>query len=190
MQFTLHFLRICMALKATIYKASMNIADMTRHVYLEQNITFAQHPSETDKRMMLRLLAWALFADENLKFTKGLCEETEPELWIKEYNEDITLWIELGLPDEKRLKKACNQAKNVVLFTYDDNAAEVWKSKNLNKLHPYSNMQIIHINDEILEALADARARTMSIQASIEDDQMWFTVNDTVISVFPEYWKK
>ncbi len=179
-----------MALKATIYKASMNIADMTRHVYLEQNITFAQHPSETDKRMMLRLLAWAIFADENLKFTKGLCENTEPELWIKEYNDDITLWIELGLPDEKRLKKACNQAKNVVLFTYDDNAAEVWKSKNLNKLYSYPHLQIIHINDEILEILATASERTMNIQASIEDDQMWFTVNDVVTLVLPEYWKK
>lgn len=178
-----------MALKATVYKANINVADMSRNVYLDHSVTLAQHPSETEKRMMLRLLAWTMYADERLQFTKGLCVDSEPELWIKNYSDDIELWVELGLPDEKRLKKACTQAKEVVLFTYDDHAAAVWKSQLLNKLHPFKNLTIINIQDEILDAAADASSRTMSIQATMEDGQIWFSVGDKVISILPEVWK-
>ncbi|WP_407333783.1 YaeQ family protein [Enterovibrio sp. 27052020O] len=178
-----------MALKATVYKASINVADMSRGVYLDHAVTLAQHPSETDKRMMLRLLAWTLYADERLQFTKGLCDESEPELWIKNYSDEIELWVELGLPDEKRLKKACSLAKEVVLFTYDDHAARVWKTQMLNKLHPFKNLTIINVMDEVLDAAAASLSRTMSIQATIEDGQVWFSIGDTVVAIQPEIWK-
>lgn len=178
-----------MALKATVYKASMNVADMSRHVYMEQNLTLAKHPSETDIRLMLRLFAWSLYANEKLNFTKGLCDDSEPELWIKNYSDEIELWIDLGLPDEKRIKKACAQSKEVILFTYDDNAAMVWKDQNLHKLHPFKNLTVIHVNDEILSNLAGACTRTMTIQSTIEDQQVWFSVNDLVVSIDIDYWK-
>ncbi|BFO11520.1 hypothetical protein GGER_40300 [Serratia rubidaea] len=94
-----------MALKATIYKATVNIADMDRHFYHDAALTLAQHPSETEQRMMLRLLAWICHADERLTFTKGLSADDEPELWQRNDHNGLELWIELGLPDEKRLKK-------------------------------------------------------------------------------------
>ncbi|KXF83253.1 YaeQ family protein [Enterovibrio coralii] len=178
-----------MALKATVYKASINVADMSRNVYLDQNVTLAQHPSETEQRMMLRILAWTMYADERLQFTKGLCEDSEPELWIKNYSDEIELWVELGLPDEKRLKKACSQSKEVVLFTYGDHAAAAWKASLLNKLHPFKNLTIINIVDEVLDAAAAASSRTMNIQSTIEDGQVWFSVGESVISVLPEVWK-
>ncbi|MEZ8140467.1 YaeQ family protein [Enterovibrio sp. FF113] len=178
-----------MALKATVYKASINVADMSRGVYLDHAVTLAQHPSETNKRMMLRLLAWTLYADERLQFTKGLSDESEPELWIKNYSDEIELWVELGLPDEKRLKKACSLAKDVVLFTYDDHAARVWKTQLLNKLHPFKNLTVINIMDEVLDAAGTSLSRSMSIQATIEDDQVWFSIGDTVVSIQPEIWK-
>lgn len=178
-----------MALKATVYKASINVADMSRNVYLDHAVTLAQHPSETEQRMMLRLLAWTMYADERLQFTKGLCDDSEPELWIKNYSDEIELWVELGLPDEKRLKKACTQAKEVVLFTYDDNAASVWKSQMLNKLFPFRNLTVINIMDEILDAAAAASSRNMNIQATIEDGQIWFSIGDSVIAIQPDVWK-
>ncbi|CZF82125.1 YaeQ protein [Grimontia celer] len=178
-----------MALKATVYKASINVADMSRSVYLDHSVTLAQHPSETEQRMMLRLLAWTMYADERLQFTKGLCEDTEPELWIKNYSDEIELWVELGLPDEKRLKKACTQAKEVVLFTYDDNAASAWKASMLNKLFPFKNLTVINVIDEVLDAAAAASSRTMAIQATIEDGQIWFSVGDSVIAIQPDVWK-
>lgn len=99
-----------MALKATIYKATVNIADMDRHFYYDATLTLAQHPSETPQRMMLRLLAWICHADERLVFTKGLSVEDEPDIWQRNDYNGLEMWIEMGLPDEKRIKKACNQS--------------------------------------------------------------------------------
>lgn len=101
-----------MALKATIHKATVNIADMDRHYYSEANLVLAQHPSETPQRLMLRLLAWLCHADDCLEFTRGLSAEDEPALWLRNDHGEVQWWIELGLPDEKRLRKACQ----VVLY--------------------------------------------------------------------------
>ena len=100
-----------MALKATIYKADLQIADMDRNFYETQNLTIARHPSETDERMMVRVLAFARHAHEALSFTKGLFDTDEPDLWQKDLTGAIELWIEVGQPDDKRLLKACGRAE-------------------------------------------------------------------------------
>jgi uncharacterized protein YaeQ len=115
-----------MALKATIYKATVNVADLDRNQFLDASLTLARHPSETQERMMLRLLAWLKYADERLQFTRGLCADDEPEAWLRNDHLGIDLWIELGLPDERRIKKACTQAAEVALFTYNSRAAQIW----------------------------------------------------------------
>lgn len=94
-----------MALKSTILKAQVSLSDMDRHYYQELSLTIAQHPSENAQRLMVRLLAYLLNADSNLEFTKGLCADDEPEIWRKSLSGEVLLWVELGLPDEKRLKK-------------------------------------------------------------------------------------
>ena len=104
-----------MALKATVHKAHLQIADMDRHYYQDHSLTLAQHPSETDDRLMVRLLAFALNADEHLQFGKGLSDEEEPDAWIADLTGNLDLWIELGQPDEKRIRKACSRAKQVVV---------------------------------------------------------------------------
>ena len=99
-----------MALSATIYKAELNVVDMDRHYYEQHSLTLAQHPSETAERLMLRLLVFALHASETMAFTKGLSTDDEPDLWQKSLSDEIELWVELGLPSEKRLKKACGRS--------------------------------------------------------------------------------
>ena len=123
-----------MAIGSTVYKASLNIADMDRHYYGEHELTVAQHPSETDLRMMVRIAVFAFNADERLEFTKGLCVEDEPELWQKSYGGDIELWIDLGQPDEKRIRKACGRSDEVIIYTYQEKSARDWWKQNENKL--------------------------------------------------------
>ena len=103
-----------MALKATIFKADLQIADMDRGYYQTHALTIARHPSETDQRMMVRILAFALFADERLHFTRGISTDDEPDLWLKGLDEEIELWVDLGQPDLKRIRKACGRARQVV----------------------------------------------------------------------------
>lgn len=177
-----------MALKSTVYKASVNLADMDRSVYLDQSLTLAQHPSETDERMMLRILAWSLNAEEGLEFTKGLCVDDEPEIWKKNYSDEIELWIELGCPDEKWLRKASARSKTVILYTYGDNAAPIWWQQNKSKLSRFENLQVWNISDAVITQLAQMTERTMQIQVTIQDGTAWFTCGEQSAEVRPERW--
>lgn len=179
-----------MALKATVYKAHINVADMDRHVYLDVNHTVACHPSETIQRFMLRILAWGLNADENLKFTKGLCDTDEPDLWIVNYSDEIELWVELGLPDEKRLRKASHKAQNVILFAYDNNAATIWWQQNQNKINTLDNVSVVFINDQTLVELEQVAERSMQLQLTIEGEQAWLSSDKGNVTIIPEWWKR
>lgn len=164
-----------MALKATIYKATLNVADLDRNRFLDTSLTLACHPSETTQRMMLRLLAWIVYADERLSFTRGLCADDEPEIWLRNDHMGIDLWIELGLPDERRLKKACSQSGQVVLFTYNDRAAQIWRQQNQASLSKFANLTIWNLDDEQLAQLSALADRTMSLQATIQDGIIWLS---------------
>lgn len=175
-----------MALKATIFKATLNIADMDRHYYADHHITLARHPSENDERMMSRLLAFVLSASEDLEFTKGLSTDDEPELWRQSLSDEIELWIELGLPDESRLRKACNRSRQVILYTYGGRAVPLWWEKHHNKLTRFDNLTIINLPTAPIEALAAMVERTMSLQCSIQDGEVSIGNEDSLVSITPE----
>ncbi|AKJ43017.1 YaeQ family protein [Pragia fontium] len=178
-----------MALKATIYKATVNVADMDRQVYSDTGLTLAQHPSETEQRMMLRLLAWICHADERLFFTKGLCADDEPELWLRNDHNGIVLWVELGLPDEKRLRKACHQSEQVVLYTYSERAAKVWWQQNQSKLEGHKNLAVYFIDDVQLKQLSSMCQRNMQLQATIQDSAVWLSDSQNNCELTFETWK-
>ncbi|MFI3246511.1 MAG: YaeQ family protein [Ferrimonas sp.] len=179
-----------MALKATVYKARIQLSDMDRHLYLEQPLTMAQHPSETDTRMMLRLLAWSLYANERLVFSKGLCEDDEPELWQKSYSDEIELWIELGTPDETRLRKACGRAQQVVLLAYGDNSVAVWWQKNQGKFSKMRNLTVLQIDDAAAEQLAAMANRTMDLGVTISDGEISVSSELGYVSVTPTWLQR
>ena len=178
-----------MALKATVFKAELSISDMDRHYYQEHQLTLAQHPSETDERMMVRLLAFALNASERLEFTKGLCADDEPELWQKNYSDEIELWIDLGQPDEKRIRKACGRAKRVILYCYNHRSALVWWEQNRNMLQRFDNLKVIKLGEGIAESLAKLVERTMRLQCTIQDGGCWISNNKDTVQVDMTVWK-
>jgi uncharacterized protein YaeQ len=176
-----------MALKATIYKASLGIADMDRNYYADHALTLAQHPSETDERMMIRLLAFALNADDNLTFTRGLSTDDEPELWVKDLTGHITLWIELGLPDEDRIRKASNRADKVIVYAYGGRQARIWWDKHGNKLERYNNVTVINLPEEATAELPSLMERTMTLQVNIQDGDVTLGNENRMLSIRPEY---
>ncbi|WP_019530556.1 YaeQ family protein [Dasania marina] len=177
-----------MAQKATIFKAQLNIADMDRHYYHEHNLTIARHPSETDERMMVRLAAFALNADEQLQLTKGLSNDDEPDLWQKSLSDEIVHWIDLGMPDEKRIRKACGRAQRVTIVCYGGNPAEHWYEKNANALQRCQNLTIINIASEESQALTELTQRTMHLQCNIQDEQLWCSSEQGSVTLTPQYW--
>lgn len=177
-----------MALKATIFKAHLNIADMDRQYYQDHNLTIARHPSETDERMMIRIIAFALKAHEYLELTKGLSTDEEPDLWQKNLSGEISHWIDLGLPEEKRIRKACGRAEQVSIFCYGGNPAEHWFEKAQNNLKRFNNLQIINLAPEETQALTALTQRSMQLQCSIQDEQLWVNSGDQSIAITPQYW--
>jgi len=178
-----------MALKAEIYKAVLQINDSDRQYYNSHSVTTAQHPSETNERMMMRLTAFALFADDNLKFTKGLSAEDEPELWIKNLTDDIELWIDFGQPEERRVKKACGRSKHVVIICYGRTGPPWWE-KNKQKMNCMSNLSVKYFNvsdNDILNSMVD---KNMNLQFSIDAGQIWVSTNEKNIEISVENWKE
>lgn len=176
-----------MAANATIYKASLNIADMDRNYYAEHNFTLAKHPSETDLRLMIRLIAFMLNADENLLFTKGITQDDEPDLWQKALNGDIELWIDLGQPDEKRIRKACGRAKNVIIYTYQEGSALAWWKQMQGSLGRFKNLSVRHLKiDGDIELLAQ---RTMALQCNISDRELSVIGGENSVAAREEIWK-
>ena len=176
-----------MAANATIYKASLNIADMDRNYYAEHNFTLAKHPSETDLRLMVKLVAFMLNADEKLLFTKGITQDDEPDLWQKALNGDIKLWIDLGQPDEKRIRKACGRSQKVIIYMYQEGSALAWWKQMQNSLGRFKNLSVIYLNIEgDIELLAK---RAMTLQCNISDFELTIIDNDNSVSVKEERWK-
>jgi uncharacterized protein YaeQ len=175
-----------MALKATVFKLNLEVADMRRHLYQSYPLTIAQHPSETSRRTMLRLLAFAVNASDSLQFTRGLCVDDEPELWQKSLAGDIELWIELGLPDEKRLKKASRRANRVVLYAYGS-AFSVWWPENRAKLALLNNLDVFYLQETASQSLADLLERNMQLHCSIDDEQIWLSSQSRNIMIELEH---
>lgn len=167
-----------MALKSTIFKTVIQIADMNRQYYADHSLTIARHPSETDRRMMLRLLAFCIHANDAMNFSKGISTDDEPDLWQHELNGEINHWIELGLPDERRMRKACSLAKQVTIYTYTQRSFDVWWPQIESKLSRFNNLSIVNISDEELAALAALAQRSMQLQCTIQDGDIWLSDSD------------
>lgn len=174
-----------MALSATIFKASLQIADLDRHYYQDHALTLARHPSETDERLMVRLLAFALNASESLEFGRGLSADDEPDLWSRDLTGNIRLWIDVGLPDEKAVRKACNRAAAVRIYSYGGQAAAQWR-KQFAVPSRKANLEIFSLDAPATRELAELAQRSMRLQVTIQDGVALVTDGERAVEITPE----
>lgn len=172
-----------MALTSTIYKAELRISDLVRNYYHDHALTLACHPSETAERMMVRLLAFALHAHEALSFANKLITEDEPDLWQKDLTGAIDLWIEVGQPTEKRLRKACGRAKQVVIYCYSGQSAEIWWEQVRSSLERAANLTVIKLPAAQTQALGRMAQRTMQLQCTIQEEQVWMADQEDTVRI-------
>ena len=180
-----------MAIKATIYKATLQIADMDRNVYGEHVLTLPVMPSETEERLMARLLAFALNVPADnlrgtLQFARGMADADEPDLWHTDLSDQLLHWIEVGQPsDERRLAKACGKARRVTLYCYAHSAA-IWYAGIANKITRLRNLEIWQLPSEQSQALAAMAQRSMQLQISIQDGHVYFNDGQRTVEVQPQ----
>jgi len=175
-----------MALKATIFKVELAISDIDRNVYANHTLTLARHPSENDQRMMVRLLAFMLYADDLLAFGKGLSTDEEPDLWQRDLAGVIDLWIVVGQPDERWLRKASGRAAQVVVFSYGGRVAEIWWEQNRATLEKLPNLKVWRLSQPDTLALAALARRAMTLQCLIQDGEMLITGEGGTLRLEPE----
>ncbi len=172
-----------MALKATICKAELGVSDIDRGVYGDFPLTIARHPSETDERMMVRVLAFALNAHERLEFGKGISSEDEPALWRRDLTGSIDQWIDVGLPEERLLRRACGKASDVLLYTYGGRGVDVWWGQNGRDLSKQERLSVIDVPQVASRELALMAARAMALNVTIQDGQIFFADAERVVNV-------
>jgi uncharacterized protein YaeQ len=179
-----------MALKSTIYKAQLQIANMDRQLYADHALTLALHPSETEERLLVRLLAFALNVPHDtkrgaLQFARGLSDSDEPDLWQHDLTGQLVQWIEVGQPDDRRLAKACGRAERVVLYCFGS-AADIWWNGIRNKLTRLSNLSVWQIPSAQAQALAQLATRSMQWQLTIQDGHVWLSAGDHSLELTPQ----
>ena len=178
-----------MAQKATIYKIELSVSDMDRHYYEVHKLTVAKHPSETDERLMVRIVAFALNAHEHLEMTKGLSTDDEPDIWQKSLSGELDVWVALGLPSEKVVRQSCGKAGKVVVYSYGGRTAEMWWDKIKNSTTRFDNLQVVNFSETDTGELAKLASRAMKLQVNIQDGDVMVSVDDSVVYVTPVKWK-
>lgn len=177
-----------MALKSTIYKIDLNIADMDRQYYAQHNLTLAKHPSETDERLMVRLIAFTLYANESLSFGKGLSDDEEPDLWQKDLTGAIQLWMDVGLPTEKDIRKACGRSRQVVVVLYGGRIADMWWQQNSKGLLKLNNLTVINLPET--QALASLAAKSINISCTVQDSEILVSHESGSFNITPVIMKE
>jgi uncharacterized protein YaeQ len=186
-----------MALKSTIFKANLQIADIEHNYYADHALTLARHPSETDERMMVRLVALALHAhqlqsvcngDGTLSFGAGLSDPNEPDAWLRDFTGRTRLWIEVGQPEDKPLLKACSKSDAVVLYCFN-HAAEVWWKTMENKLSRPQNLSVYRIPTAASQALIPLAQRSMQLQATVQEGTLTLGDANHSVDIEPIRWK-
>jgi uncharacterized protein YaeQ len=178
-----------MAQKSTIYKVELSVSDMDRHYYETHKLTVAKHPSETDERLMVRILAFALNASEHLEMTRGISTDDEPDIWQKSLSGELELWVSLGLPSEKIVRQSCGKAKKVIIYSYGGRTAEMWWDKIKNSPTRFDNLRVINLSAEDTGALEKLASRAMKLQVNIQDGEVMLSIDDSMIYVTPAKWK-
>lgn len=178
-----------MAIKSTIYKVELSVSDMDRHYYETHKLTVAKHPSETDERLMVRLLAFALNAEAQLEMTKGLSTDDEPDIWQKSLSDELELWVALGLPSEKVVRQSCAKAARVIVYAYGGRPADVWWDKIKGTTGRFDNLTVVMLPEPETAELAKLAGRSMRVQVNIQDGEVMVSAEDGMVYVTPVEWK-
>lgn len=179
-----------MALKATVHRATLQVSDLDRLYYATHTLTLAQHPSETDARLMVRLLTFGLFAEERLEFGRGISSEGEPDVWLRSLTGDIEHWIELGQPEEADVRRACGRSRRVTVLGYSGRGFGLWWEKNAAGLARCTNLDVVELPAGTAEALAPLLARGMDLQCLVQDGEVQLMGEGGSVSVTPVWHQR
>ena len=178
-----------MAQNATIYKVELSVSDMDRHYYETHKLTVAKHPSETDERLMVRIIAFALNAHENLEMTKGISTDNEPDIWQKSLSGELNVWVALGLPSEKVMRQSCSKTDKVIVYPYGGRTAEIWWERIKDSTNRFDNLHVFGLSEKDTCELAKLASRAMKLQVNIQEGDVMVSAGESIVYLTPLKWK-
>lgn len=178
-----------MALKSTVYKAELQLADLDRQHFADYALTLARHPSETDIRLMVRLLAFALFAGPDLTFGKGLSSDDDAALHEIDPGGVLRTWIEVGQPDESRIRKGANKADRAIVLSYGGRAVDVWWQQTAPLVERFRNLTVLRLSAESAEALGQLAQRNLRLNCTLQEGTIWLASEHTSVEITPQILK-
>jgi len=177
-----------MALKSTIFKAALQLSDLDHHDYRAVDLVLARHPSETDRRMMVRLAAWLFHGWQHPAFTRGLSTDDEPDLWARDDTGAITLWVDVGLPDERRIRKACQRAGEVAIYAYGERNADTWRRQCDQQWRRFGNLVVYFLSPQACNELEAMTQRHMKLQVTLQDGELFLSSDNASVHLVRECW--
>lgn len=174
-----------MALPSIIYRVTIQLSDLDRSIFETLQTTVARHPSETEERLVARLLAYTLFYEAGISFTKGICDGDQPDILTKSMDGRVSSWIEVGLPDPDRLIKAAKHAGQVSLLACG-NTLPVWERQNTGKLARIRNLTVISIDQVFIGKLVALLARSIQWSVTITEGTLYLQVADVSLETVPQ----
>lgn len=169
-----------MALPSTIHRVTIQLSDVDRGIYESLQATVARHPSETEERLVARLLAYALFYEPELTFTKGISATDEPDLWSKGPDGRVLLWVEVGLPEADRIIKAGRHTERIALIACGKTLSS-WEQQHLPKLDGISNLTLICFDQSFISSLTSRLDRSITWEVTINDGSLYINVGDETL---------
>ncbi|WP_374327537.1 YaeQ family protein [Azonexus sp.] len=175
-----------MALKSTVFKAELQVADLDRGHFADYPLTVARHPSENDERMMVRILAFALYAGPDLAFGKGLSSDDECALQEVDPSGVLQTWIEVGQPDETRIRKGCHRARRAMVLTYGGRSVDVWWQQIAPQLARFDNLTVLRLTAEETQALGGLASRSMQLSCTVQEGTVWLAAGERSLQLHPD----
>lgn len=172
-----------MALGATVYKATLDISDLDRGYYATHVLTVARHPSETEERLMLRILAFSSLAGEHLEFGRGLSTEGEPALWEIDDTGTIERWVEVGCPDVRQVRRAAGRSNHVTILAYDEDRMGPWWQNVAGEFSKINKLSVLAVSDSEVAALTTLCSRNMRFAVTIQDGTVWVNGEQTNVQI-------
>lgn len=170
-----------MALTATMYHLQIDLSDVDRNVYEALDLRVAQHPSESMRYLLTRVLAYCLLYEEGIAFSKGLSSTDEPAVWIHDLQGTLRAWIDIGTPSAERLHKASKAAPRVVVFTQNDPEL-LKKATRGERIHKAEKIEVYALDGAFLDALGDTLDRNTKWELVHTEGQLYVTVNGQSIA--------
>ncbi len=173
-----------MALTATMRRFEVALADSDRGLYDNLDLRVAQHPSESDRYLVARMVARTLEHGEGVDWSKGLAADDEPALWQRDLRGDLQAWIEVGSPAPARLHKAKKAVKRVVIYAWnrvDALAASLVEER----VYKAEEIELFELDAAVLDAVAATLARTNAWDVAITGGTIYLSIGGASFELSP-----